>query len=74
MIGSRNLRRILFAHREIRSSSSRDQVLPGVFGAVGAGEGVAVTGHVPELIPAASPDRRGGCVVLPRRYTVVDLR
>jgi hypothetical protein len=34
-----------------------------VFGAVGAGERVAVTGHVPELISAASPDRRGGCVV-----------
>jgi hypothetical protein len=34
-----------------------------VFGPVDTGESVAVTGHVPELVSAASPDRRGGCVV-----------
>jgi len=35
-----------------------------VFGSIGAGEGVAMTGHVPELVSAASPDRPGGCVVV----------
>jgi hypothetical protein len=38
----------------------RDYQPVSVFGPVGAGEGLAVTGLIRELSSAASPDRRGG--------------